>query len=249
MAMGADGALLVADGPYCYWLRPGSARQLAGMLFTPGSPGYVRGVAAAAPGEFVVTTSNGQVSRWNPVGQEHEVLAQGYNRLYGVAVAPGGAVVFAEAGAGRVLSVKAGNVEELGTGLKEPMGVAVTQDGACLVSEEGAGRVVKLSGGRAETVIDGLRKPQGILVRGNVLYVVDANAKDLIAYNMASKTRHVVAAGLPVGAPAGVTAKFLGSIGDMSGPMGPFAGIAAGADGTLYVSADAEGSVLAIKPG
>jgi hypothetical protein len=33
----------------------------------------------------------------------------------------------------------------------------------------------------------------------------------------------------------------------MSGPMGPFAAIAAGADGTLYVSADAEGSVLAIR--
>jgi hypothetical protein len=30
--------------------------------------------------------------------------------------------------------------------------------------------------------------------------------------------------------------------------MGPFAGIAAAADGTLYVSGDAEGSVLAIHP-
>jgi hypothetical protein len=29
--------------------------------------------------------------------------------------------------------------------------------------------------------------------------------------------------------------------------MGPFAGIAAGSDGTLYVSGDAEGSVLAIR--
>jgi hypothetical protein len=51
-----------------------------------------------------------------------------------------------------------------------------------------------------------------------------------------------------VGAPPGVTAKPLGGIPQMSGPMGPFAGIAAGADGTLYVSADAEGSVLALKP-
>jgi hypothetical protein len=30
--------------------------------------------------------------------------------------------------------------------------------------------------------------------------------------------------------------------------MGPFAGITAGSDGTLYVSGDAEGSVLAIRP-
>jgi len=33
-----------------------------------------------------------------------------------------------------------------------------------------------------------------------------------------------------------------------SRPQGPFAGIAAGPDGTLYLSADAEGSVLALRP-
>jgi hypothetical protein len=31
--------------------------------------------------------------------------------------------------------------------------------------------------------------------------------------------------------------------------MGPFAGITAGVDGTLYVSGDAEGSVLALRLG
>ena len=248
LAVGGDGAVIVADGPFTYRLRPGEARETLGFLFTPGSPGYCRGIAASGADEFVVTTSNGQVSRWNPVKQEHEVLAQGYYRLYGVAVAPSGAVVFAEAGGGRVLSVKNGTVEELGTGLQEPTGVAVTSDGTVLVSEEGAGRVAKLSGGRAETLLDGLRKPQGILVRGETLYVLDTGAKELIANDMASKTRSTIASGLPVGAPAGVTPKFLGPIGDMSGPMGPFAGLAAGADGTLYVSADAEGSVLAVRP-
>ena len=32
-----------------------------------------------------------------------------------------------------------------------------------------------------------------------------------------------------------------------SGPQGPFAGIAAGPDGALFVSADAEGSVLVFR--
>jgi sugar lactone lactonase YvrE len=248
LAMGSDGVLFIADGPYSYFLRPGGERQLAGMLFTPGSPGYCRGAAVFGPGEVLVTTSNGQVARWNPAKQEHEILAQGFNRLYGVTLAPNGAVVFAEAGGGRVLSVKNGNVEELGTGLREPLGVAVTSNGTVLASEEGAGRVVKLSSGRAETLLDGLQKPQGILALGDVLYVVDAGSKELAAYNMTSKARSTVATGLPVGAPAGVTAKFLGPIGDMSGPMGPFSGITAGADGTLYISADAEGSVLALRP-
>ena len=60
--------------------------------------------------------------------------------------------------------------------------------------------------------------------------------------------RRTIAADLPVGAPPGVMPKVLGPVGTMSGPMGPFAGLAAAPDGTLYVSGDAEGSVLAIRP-
>jgi sugar lactone lactonase YvrE len=248
LAMMSDGVLFVADGPFTYYLYSDGRRETASFLFTPGCPGYCRGVVTSGPGELIVTTSSGQVARWSPAKQEHEFLASGFNRLYGVAIAPSGAVVFAEAGAGRVHSVKNGKVEELGSGLKEPLGVAVTSDGVALVSEEGAGRVVKLSGGRTETLLDDLQKPQGILVRGDTLYVVDAGAKELVAYDMTRKSRSTIATGLPVGAPAGVTPKFLGPIGDMSGPMGPFAGIAAGSDGTLYVSCDAEGSVLALHP-
>jgi hypothetical protein len=43
-----------------------------------------------------------------------------------------------------------------------------------------------------------------------------------------------------------VTPKVLGPIGDMAGPMIPFAGVAAGGDGSLYVAGDAEGSVLVL---
>jgi sugar lactone lactonase YvrE len=248
LAMGEDGVLFVADGPFCYHLRPDGARQLAGMLFTPGSPGYTRGVAAAGPGEVIVTTANGQVARWRPAQHESEYLAEGFDRLYGVAIAPGGAVVFAEGGAGRLLSVKSGNVEVLASGLKEPMGVAVDSDGACYVSENQGGRVVKIAGGKTETVLDGLKQPQGLLLRGGRLYVVDAQARELVEYELASGARRTIAANLPVGAPPGVIPKPLGAIQPLSGPMGPFAGITAGADGVLYVSGDAEGSVLAIRP-
>jgi hypothetical protein len=45
----------------------------------------------------------------------------------------------------------------------------------------------------------------------------------------------------------GVTPKLLGAVGDMSGPMVPFCGLAVSDDGKVYVSADAEGSVLAVS--
>jgi sugar lactone lactonase YvrE len=248
LAMGEDGLLYIADGAFSYLLRPGGERQLAGMLFSPNYPGYVRGVAAAGAGEYVVTTGTGDVARFRPAAQESEVLAGGFDQLFGVAIAADGTVVFAELGKGRVLSVRSGEVEELASGLDQPKGVAIAGDGTCYVSESGGGRVVKLAGGRAETAVDGLQKPEGILVRDGLLYVVDAGAKTLIEIALDSGARRIVASGLPVGAPAGVVPKFIGPIGNMSGPMGPFAAIAAGSDGTLYVSGDAEGSVLALRP-
>lgn len=247
LAMGADGVLFVADGGFCFAIEPGQPRRILGMFFTPGYPGYARGAAAAGPGEYIVTTGNGTVARFWPAAEKSEVLASGFDLLFGVAIAPGGAVIFAEQGKGRVLSVHAGNVEELVTGLKQPSGVAVGSDGTCYVAESAGGRIVKLSGGRAHTVLDGLRKPQGILVRGGVLYIVDTGAKELVEYDLARGARRTIAANLPVGAPPGVVPKALAPIPSLSGEIAAFAGIAAGADGTLYVSGDAEGSVLAVR--
>ncbi len=246
LAVGHDGQLYIADGTYFYVALPDGSLHTAGMLFSPGYPGFLRGLAASGPGEFVVTTSGGQVGRYRPEASETEVLAEGFDQLYGVALSPGG-VVFAELGTGRVLALRSGGVEELATGLSEPVGVAVDADGAVLVAEAGAGRVVRIDGSGPETVIAELQRPQGILVRGGVLYVVDAGAKELIAFDLGTKARRTIASGLPVGPPPGVTPKPLLGMPPFSGPQGPFAGITAAADGTLYVSADGDGSVLALR--
>lgn len=247
LAVGDDGQLYIADGTYFYVALPDGSLHTAGMLFSPGYPGFLRGVAASGPGEFVVTTSGGQVARYRPDASESEVLADGFDQLYGVAVSPGGVVV-AELGTGRVLSLRSGNIDVLATDLREPVGVAIDADGAALVAEAGAGRVVRLDGSRADIVVADLQRPQGILARDGVLYVVDAGAKELIAFDLASHARRTVASGLPVGPPPGVTPKPLRGMPPFSGPQGPFAGITAAADGTLYVSADGEGSVLALRP-
>ena len=255
LAVDTKGDLYVADGTYLYALgaggRSGSSSKLrtVGMLFSPGYPGFLRGLAATGAGEFVVTTSNGQLARYRPESNESELLAEGFDQLYGVAVAPGGAIVAAELGAGRVLAIRSGLVEVLAAGLKDPVGVAIAPDGACFVTEAGAGRVVRIGGmgARITTALDGLRRPQGVLMLDGRLYVVDAGAQELIEVDLESGARGVVASDLPVGAPPGVVPKPLLGMPPFSGPQGPFAGIAAGPDGTLYVSADAEGSVLAIR--
>jgi sugar lactone lactonase YvrE len=247
LAVGDDGRVYVADGTYFYALEPDGSLQTVGMLFSPGYPGFIRGLVAAGPGEFVVTTSGGQVTRYRPALAESEVLADGFDQLYGVAVAPGGAVVFAELGTGRVLSTVAGATAVLAAGLHDPIGVTVTRDGDVLVAESGAGRVVQVSASGTQTVVDDLQRPQGILASGGQLYIVDAGAKAVLAVDLGTGARTTIAAGLPIGPPPGVEPKPLKGMPPFSGPQGPFAGIAAGPDGTLYVSADGEGSVLALR--
>ncbi|OBK97156.1 gluconolaconase [Mycobacterium asiaticum] len=244
LTVAADGNLYVADGTYFYVLGADGTLRPAGMLFSPGYPGFLRGVASTGPGEFVVTTSNGEVARYRPAASESDFLATGFDQLYGVAVAGPNSFVVAELGAGRVLGIGAGGVEVLATGLAEPIGVAVAPGGTILVSEAGAGRVVRV--GDNAPLIEGLQRPQGLLVLDGRVYVVDAGAKELVSVDLTGGARRTIATDLPVGAPPGVSPKPLRGMPPFSGPQGPFAGIAAGPDGTLYVSADADGSVLAL---
>ena len=158
-----------------------------------------------------------------------------------------GGVVVAELGTGRVLSVGSGNIDVLASGLQDPVGVAIGPDGVPLVAESGAGRVARLPGSSVDTVIDGLQRPQGILVADGVLYIVDAGAREVIALDLDTKERRTIASGLPVGPAPGVEPKPLKGMPPFSGPQGPFAGITAGRDGTLFVSADGDGSVLALR--
>ncbi|MGH3583680.1 MAG: SMP-30/gluconolactonase/LRE family protein, partial [Mycobacterium sp.] len=87
LTVGADGNLYVADGTYFYLVTPDGALQTTGMLFSPGYPGFLRGLAPSGPGEFVVTTSGGQVARYRPAANETDYLADGLDQLYGVALA------------------------------------------------------------------------------------------------------------------------------------------------------------------
>jgi hypothetical protein len=168
------------------------------------------------------------------------------DQLYGVTLLTDGTVVVVEQGTGRVLAIAAdGSSQSLAGGLDSPVDVTTDADGGVLVSVAGA--VLRVTDSGTETEVDGLITPQGILVRDGVLYILDSGSKAVIAVTLATGARHTIAAGLPVGAPPGVTPKPLRGMPPFSGPQGPFAGITMGPDGTLYISADGEGSVFALR--
>lgn len=250
LAVSPDGNLYIADGTYFYRVSTDGTLQTVAMLFSPGYPGFLRGVIASGPGEFIVTTAADTVTRFRPDGAQDEVsevLAGGIDQPYGVALAPDGSVLVVEQGAGRLLSVRDGSVTVLASGLDTAVGVAIGPDGAPLVSVVGA--VLRISGGGGTPLVDGLRTPHGILVRDGALYIVDSGSKEVVEYDLDTAARTTIAAGLPVGPPPGVTPKPLKGMPPFSGPQGPFAGIAAGPDGTLYISGDGDGSVLALRRG
>ncbi len=246
VAVGADGALYIADGTFFYCLQADGTKQVVGTLFTPGYPGFTRGLVAAGPGEFVVTTANGAVARYRVQTSEHEVLADGFDQLYGVDLAADRTPIVVEQGTGRVLAIRSGGAEVLADGLDVPVGATVAPDGSVLVSERG--RVVTLTNGRRETLVGDLDLPHGLLIRDGLLYIVDAGLKAVVEVDLTTGARRTIADSLPVGAPPGVVPKPLLGMPPFSGPQGPFAGITAAADGTLYLSADADGSILALVP-
>jgi len=205
-------------------------------------------VAAGPAGSLYVTTSAGTVASYHPGTRAAQTLANGLHELLGLAQAADGSVVVAEAGEGRVVKISTtGEVTVLARGLGRPAGVAVAADGSCYVSEAGKGRVVKINGG-ITAVLEGLNNPQGLTLAGDQLFVLDVGSKELLALSLATKQRQTLAANLPVGAPPGVTPKPLLGVPDLiPGPLSPFAGLAAGSDGTVYIAGDGEGSVLALR--
>ncbi|MFC9981077.1 SMP-30/gluconolactonase/LRE family protein [Gordonia sp. NPDC127522] len=247
LTVGADDTLYIADGTFLYALRDGGLQTVA-SLFSPRTPGYVRGLAVVDPGWFVSTTSSGEITMFRTgFDDEPAVVADGFDQLYGIAVTSKGAFAFAEFGAGRVLSTSpSGPTQVLAEGLDGPKGVAVGPDDTVFVSESRGGRVVAIDGSGVDVIVDGLDSPQGLLLRGRRLLIVDAGLRSLLEVDLDTKQVQRLVEHLPVGVPNGVVAKPLNASPPFAGPMGPFAGITAGRDGTIYISADAEGSVVAV---
>lgn len=248
LAVGSDGTLYAGDGMSVVVISRDGKRSRPGMLLDEGFPGFVRGVAAGPGGSLYVTNSAGSVSSYHPGTRAAQELTTGLQEALGLACAPDGSAIVAEAGAGRVVKVSAkGDVSVVAQGLGRPAGVAAASDGSCYVSEASAGRVIKLNGGKS-TVVEGLQTPQGVALAGDQLLVLDVGSKELISFSLSTKQRQTLASNLPIGAAPGITPKpLMGVPGLIPGPLSPFAGLAVGSDGTIYVAGDGEGSVLAVK--
>ncbi|MEU3710997.1 SMP-30/gluconolactonase/LRE family protein [Streptomyces catenulae] len=205
----------------------------------------------AADGDLLHLTSQyGEITTYDPADGTTRVRARGLRQPTGLCPRPGGGLLVAETGAGRVLAVGTDDsVTALAEGLERPVDVAVDADGRCYVSEEGRGAVLRLDDGGATVVADGLDAPQGLAVRGDELFVVESGARRLTALSLTTGERRVEAEGLAVGPPPDTAPRERPALftHGMPGVAPPFAGLAAAPDGSLLLAANGEGTVLRLS--
>jgi hypothetical protein len=196
-------------------------------------------LAAGASGELWLTTITGDVVQYFPDGRPFNMLTRKRKELYGIAPLSDGSVAVAEAGAGALLQVDtAGQVTTLAEGLMKPCEVVAARDGSIFVSELGKGCVTKVEKtGKTSVIIAGLDKPKGLALHQNTLLILDRGLKELYGVNLTNGQKQTLAFHLPVGDPPGCS----------RGPMDFSGGLAVSQDGTIYIAADGEGSVLTLR--
>lgn len=205
-----------------------------------------------ADGELLHLTSQyGDVRTHHPARETTRERAAGLDQPVGIAVSPGGSLVVAEAGAGRIVAIDGDDtVTVLAEGLDHPVDVAFDGEGRCYVTDDRLGAVLRIDDGTPVTVADGLGAPQGLAVLGDELFTVETAHRRLRAISLTTGESRIDAEELPVGPPPGVAPRADPALfaGGLPGSPRRFAGLAAAPDGSLLLSADGEGTVLRLTP-
>ena len=234
-----NGMLYIADGLSLATLSAAGEVGRLGGLLDNSFPGFVRGMAAGALGELLLTTMAGDVVRYSPDSLSFAYVIRKLNQAYGLAREASGSVVVAETGTGSVLRIETnGQSSVVATGLSQPCSLAVAEDGSLFVSELGNGRVSKIdTNGGVSSVVEGLQQPLAIALRQEALVILDHGTKTLESVNLATQQQHTLASHLPIGNPAGLS----------RGPMDFAGSLAVAPDGTIYIPGDGEGSILMLQ--
>ncbi len=234
VACDPSGPLYLGDGLSLATVDAGGDVSRLGGILDERFPGFIQGIAPGRAGELWITTARGDVVRYRLRDRSFDVLAKRLQPLYGIAAADPDAAVVAGVESGSLIRVDdTGQTTTLVTGLSRPSDVLNVGDGTYFVSEMETGRVVSVNAqGQISPVLDGLQKPKGMGLYLNALLVLDAGAQALHAIDLSTRQRQVLVTDLPIGA---------------SGPMDFPGGLAVSPEGTVYITGDLDGSLLALR--
>jgi len=154
-----------------------------------------------------------------------------------------GSVLYAEIATGSITRASGADYKTtkvVAEGLAGPVQMTLGRDGALYVTEA-AGKLTRidLASGAKTEVANGLALPEGVAqTPWGSFIVAETAAGRLTEIDPSNGTRRTVAANLPIGMPAG------------PGMPPPYVvtGVAVGADGTVYFSADKNNAVYRVRP-
>ncbi len=172
-----------------------------------------------------------------------EIMTHGWKAPYDALPLADGSVLVAEIATGNITQASGPNFDTrrvITSGLAGPVQMVLGPDGGLFVSEA-AGNIVRinLADGSKSTVASGLALPEGLaFTPWGTLVVAEAAGTRLTEIDLANNQRRTLADKLPIGLSGGP---------GMPPPYVP-TGVAVGADGSVYFSADRNNAVYRIKP-
>ncbi len=207
---------------------------------------FVHGIAAEGDDLLHFTAQYGQVRTYERATRSVRSRAAGLQEPTDLEVRPDGALVVTETGAGRVIAVGADDaVSVIADGLGRPSGVTVDDEGRCYVTDEERGVLYRVDESGVIPLVSGLSAPQGVAVVGDEVFVVETGRRRVLGAGRFHGRTREIATDLPVGPPPR-PAPGLFACG-LPGVPRPFAGLAAGPDGTLHLAADGEGTIIHLE--
>lgn len=137
---------------------------------------------------------------------------------------------------GEIFNVEAMSEGPIYEGLGKANAMAVDTDNNLYVSLD-EGNIAVLNKDGLQDKITGFSRPQGIAVNNDILMVADIAKRQLIAVQLGSGERTVVAENIPIGSPTDFE------------PMGYRASLSCDSNRGFYVGCNGDGSLLHLKPG
>jgi len=189
--------------------------------------GYVR-----RPSVTVLDRQSGAVQR----------SFKGFQQPMGVVALDDGTIFVVDYGSGELqqLAATGDGRRVVASGLSGPVGLARDARGRLLVSEATSGRLLRVdpASGAREVLASGLAQPEGIAVLPDgTIAIAEVGARRLSLVGARGGRPRVIASDLPVGQMFTRT----------PAPVFMPTGVAAGDDGTIYVSCDRDNSLLAFR--
>jgi sugar lactone lactonase YvrE len=220
--------------------RTGAVTDIARSHAARSPIGYAIGVAANDR-HIILTNSEGPVQRYDRRTLRLLDSWPDLKHAQNAIELPDGTLVLAETTAGRLMKVStsgSGGVQPTRVleGLRAPFGLAIAGEGEVYVAEMMGGQLLRVNAGSgaSNVVAKGLDRPQGIAVAGDgSVLVLEVARKQLTRIDPKTGTTSVLARDLPVG---------------LENVPITTAGVAAGANGVIYVTSDAENSIWKLVP-